>query len=186
VDARPVRLLIPPDASTDRLADDLGDQQIAGRIAAHEVVVARGDGLGRLDPILTFALRARGDDPREVCVVRRIAVHPERDAVEPRTRGHPVIVARDPWVAAVDRNASDRDHPRMRRWSFVTLLRGRARRLAGLEAATEGPAAFAVARVVDGDTLTLANGERVRLQIDAPEIGQGSAMPRPPELRSFS
>jgi hypothetical protein len=94
VDARPVRLLIPPDASVpDRLAADLGDQQIAGRIAAHEVVVAGGDGLGRLDPILAFALRARGDDLREVRVVRRIAVHPERDTVEPGTRKHPVIVA---------------------------------------------------------------------------------------------
>jgi micrococcal nuclease len=40
----------------------------------------------------------------------------------------------------------------------------------GLEAATPHP--FAVAEVVDGDTIRLLNGRRVRLlQIDAPELG---------------
>lgn len=68
----------------------------------------------------------------------------------------------------------------MRRWSFVTLLCAVALVASQVSrAATEGPGAFAVARVVDGDTLTLANGERVRLlQIDAPEIGQGECYAR--------
>jgi micrococcal nuclease len=52
-----------------------------------------------------------------------------------------------------------------------------------------------VANVVDGDTIRLANGERVRLvQIDAPELGRGdcyakearaelASLPRPREVR---
>lgn len=61
----------------------------------------------------------------------------------------------------------------MRRWPLVTVLCVAA--LAGSQVSSGSPAsrsALVVARVVDGDTLSLANGVRVRLvQIDAPEVG---------------
>jgi endonuclease YncB( thermonuclease family) len=41
------------------------------------------------------------------------------------------------------------------------------------------PGAYAVARIIDGDTLALANGQRVRLvQIDTPELGTGECYSR--------
>jgi hypothetical protein len=47
------------------------------------------------------------------------------------------------------------------------------------------PVTYPVARVVDGDTLTLANGERVRLvQIDTPEVGTGECTRVPHGRRS--
>jgi micrococcal nuclease len=55
--------------------------------------------------------------------------------------------------------------------------------LAGLAAVSTGGAAdartFTVARVIDGDTLALTSGTRVRLvQIDAPEVGTGECYSR--------
>jgi endonuclease YncB( thermonuclease family) len=65
----------------------------------------------------------------------------------------------------------------VRRWLLVTVLLGAAACLVAVSAA--GPSSAAtdgqrgvVASVVDGDTLTLGDGRRVRLvQIDAPEAG---------------
>ena len=47
---------------------------------------------------------------------------------------------------------------------------------AGLAAASTAADGGVVARVADGDTLTLRDGRRIRLvQIDAPELGTASA-----------
>ena len=61
----------------------------------------------------------------------------------------------------------------MPRWSVVTLLCAVALVSSqGSRGAPASPEALVVARVVDGDTLSLTNGARVRLvQIDAPEVG---------------
>jgi endonuclease YncB( thermonuclease family) len=65
----------------------------------------------------------------------------------------------------------------VRRWLLVTVLLGAAVCLGALSAAGPSDAAAdaqrgVVASVVDGDTLTLRGGRRVRLvQIDAPELG---------------
>jgi micrococcal nuclease len=51
--------------------------------------------------------------------------------------------------------------------------------LAGLGPASAGTESGVVARVLDGDTLTLRDGRRVRLvQIDAPELGSGECYSR--------
>ncbi len=56
VDARPVRLLIPPDpAVRDREPVDFGDHEVARGIAAVEMLVARRDSLGSLDAVVPLA-----------------------------------------------------------------------------------------------------------------------------------
>jgi len=50
---------------------------------------------------------------------------------------------------------------------------------AAADAATPTSAAYRVSRVIDGDTLDLGNGQRVRLvQIDTPELGSGECYSR--------
>ena len=60
VDARAVGLLIPPDAAvSDRPAVDLRDEDVHRRIAAVEMVVARGERFRCLDSVVALALRGR-------------------------------------------------------------------------------------------------------------------------------
>ena len=93
VDQRAVRLGIPPDAAVaDRPAVDLRDEQVAGRVAAVEVVVRRCERLRRLDAVVSLASRRGGDDACEVRVVGLAAEHAEVDAGEVREIGHSAIL----------------------------------------------------------------------------------------------
>lgn len=62
----------------------------------------------------------------------------------------------------------------MIRWSYTVVLGIAALVAVQLPGGAPGSPGAVVARVVDGDTLTLLTGERVRLlQIDAPEVATG-------------
>ena len=67
---------------------------------------------------------------------------------------------------------------RKQRWLATVLALG----LMGSAAASAGApagATYRVARVIDGDTLDLSDGQRVRLlQIDTPELGSGECYSR--------
>ena len=83
VHVRAVRLLVPPDAAVrDGDAVDLGDEEVALRIAAVEVVVPRRERLRGLDAVVSFTARRRVDDPCEVLVVGRAPERPEHDTVQ--------------------------------------------------------------------------------------------------------
>ena len=89
VDARAVRLVVPEDAAVrDRKAVDLRDQEVTRWLAALHVVVTGGDFLGGLHPVVSFALRTRGDDAREVRIVVPATERPEAEAFELRTCCH--------------------------------------------------------------------------------------------------
>lgn len=83
VDTRAVDLVVPRDAAVrDGQAVELGDEQIARRVAALEVVVRGRQRLGGLDAFVSLATRRGGDDAREDGVVGAPTEHPEGDAVE--------------------------------------------------------------------------------------------------------
>jgi len=66
--------------------------------------------------------------------------------------------------------------------SLVAVATGVGAASAGATVATQGAASAAgarVARVIDGDTIEVASGARIRLvQIDTPELGSGECYSR--------